>query len=176
MSTQELMIKKWFWPWQDEVEEKWLEEMALQGWHLKKADYFGKYAFEKGESQAVCYRLDYVTISKKEELESYYQLFKDSGWEHVGILGGWQYFRTVRKDGMEQEIFTDQSSKIQKYQRLILTYVIFIPVYVMFLTVYNLPNHWIMIFFRIFMATVLVFFSTMILLISRRINELKKKI
>ncbi|NTU75727.1 MAG: DUF2812 domain-containing protein [Anaerolineaceae bacterium] len=128
MQTQTLRKTRWFWPWQDEQEETWLREMANQGFHLAKADYFGQYTFQPGEPADVVYRLDFQYGSNKDH-DAYLQLFADAGWEHVGVLGGWQYFRKLVKPGEESEIFTDTKSKIEKYGRLTAILVIFSPIY-----------------------------------------------
>jgi Protein of unknown function (DUF2812). len=60
---------------------------------------------------------DYKDTTKKDDA-SYKQIFTDAGWEHCGAMVGWQYFRKESEDGSIPEIFTDNASKIKKYQRL----------------------------------------------------------
>jgi len=121
---------KWFWAWQDEKEEVWLSNMAREGWHLKELGLPGNYTFESGEPREDHYRMDF-TVDRK-NYQNYLQLFKDAGWEHLGELGGWQYFRT-RTDGKDiPEIYTDKDSKVQKYQRLFTYLTIFFPVLFIF--------------------------------------------
>lgn len=108
---------KWFWHWEDDKEEAWLTQLAKRGLHLKSLALFGKYTFAEGAPRDVVYRLDFVTSNKKDE--AYFQLFRDAGWEHVGEMMGWQYWRKEVKPGETPEIFTDAESKIQKYQRLL---------------------------------------------------------
>lgn len=117
---------KWFWAWNDEKEEAWLREMAQQGWHLTKAGAFGVYTFEKGAPKDVVYRLDFK-LADVDKVE-YLQLFADVGWEHVGEMNGWQYFRIEVAEGETLEIYTDDASKIKKYQRLLLFLTIFLPI------------------------------------------------
>jgi len=120
-------VFRWFWAWNDEQEEAWLTEMARQGWHLREPGTFGFYIFERGVERNVVYRLDFKTADQ--DKEEYLQLFADAGWEHVGEMGGWQYFRTEAPEGEAPEIYTDKSSKIHKYQRLFLFLVIFLPIF-----------------------------------------------
>ncbi len=82
---------KWFWAWQDDKEEFWLRTMSLKGWHLVAVKPFGSYNFKAGEKTDYTYCLDYQ-INKKDR-ENYLQLLQDAGWEHVGEMSGWQYFR-----------------------------------------------------------------------------------
>lgn len=125
--TEALIRKvKLFWAWQDEKEEQWLGELSRQGLHLRQAGLFGRYLFSQGEPREYAYRLDFVTSANKNP--DYYQLFQDAGWTHVGEMSGWQYWRKEILDGKEPEIYTDNVSKIHKYQRLIAVLVIFSPI------------------------------------------------
>jgi hypothetical protein len=172
---------KWFWAWQDDKEEEWLGEMSRQGLHLQHPGAFGQYSFKQGEPREFAYRLDFVANAKKNP--DYYQLFRDAGWEHVGELGGWQYWRKEVVDGKVPEIFTDNASKIQKYQRLIGFMVIFIPIYVFFLVSHNnrismqgsgLFGILYEILFFVFFVIMMIFVFAM-LKIMQRISALKRK-
>jgi len=172
---------KWFWAWQDDKEEEWLGKMSRQGLHLQHPGVFGQYTFEQGAPNEFAYRLDFVTISKKNA--DYYQLFQDAGWEHVGEVGGWQYWRKEVVDGKVPEIFTDNASKIQKYQRLIGFMVIFFPIYVVLLTNYNnrvsmqssgfISTLYEITFFLFFVIVMVLVFA--MLKIMQRISTLKRK-
>jgi len=119
---------KWFWAWQDEKEEAWLHEMAQQGLHLRSVTGPGYYEFEMGEPRNEYYRMDYILDRK--DYQNYLQLFKDAGWEHLGEMGGWQYFRTKAEGTAIPEIYTDKDSKAQKYQRLVTILVVFLPIFI----------------------------------------------
>ena len=127
---------KWFWAWQDHKEEAWLEQMSKQGWHLSTVGFPSIYEFSQGEPRPYVYRLDFVTSHKMEHQE-YLQLFEDSGWEHIGVMGGWQYFRKDPQPGDVSEIFTDNASKIQKYQRLVGFLVILFASLIPFFVIWN---------------------------------------
>jgi hypothetical protein len=107
----------WFWAWDDEKEEAWLRQMALDGWHLQRMGFPSFYTFEQGGPRDVAYRLDFFTGGK--DKANYLQLFSDAGWEHVGEYGSWQYFRKEATGGEAPEIFTDNESKVKKYQRVL---------------------------------------------------------
>lgn len=119
MDTDIVHIRRWFWAWQDEAEERWLEDMARKGLYFENVTKFGLYTFKKGQPGDFVYRLDYQGKEKK-DLGDYLQLFHDAGWEYVGDINGWQYFRKPRVTGGTNEIFTDNRSKIEKYQRYML--------------------------------------------------------
>jgi hypothetical protein len=77
------------------------------------------------------YRLDF--IKSKIDRNDYYQLFDDAGWEHMGEMMSWQYFRKEAKPAEDPEIYTDPESKIQKYYRLFGVMLIFLPIWVILL-------------------------------------------
>ena len=120
---------RWFWVWQDEIEEAWLGEMSREkGWHLACVEWPGFYTFAVGEPRDYVYRLDYRTTPKREK-PAYLQLFVDAGWAHVGELNNWQHFRKEARAGETPEIFTDRQSKIEKYRRLLAIFVVFVAIY-----------------------------------------------
>jgi len=127
---------RWFWPWQDEQEEAWLRSMSQKGWHLLSVGLAGIYRFRAGEPYDYVYRLDYQIHKKKDE-QDYLQLFSDAGWEHLGYMSAWHYFRKESREGEASEIFTDVESKVAKYKR-VLTYLTFFTV--IFIAVLN--NVW----------------------------------
>lgn len=117
-NTTTIKRTRWFWPWQDEKEEGWLEEMSQTGWHLKSVQLPCVYTFAKGEPCRNAYRLDYM-LMKKDQLDEYLQIFQDAGWEYVGEMSNWRYWRKRVANGEIPEIFTDNESKIKKYQRML---------------------------------------------------------
>jgi hypothetical protein len=163
---------KWFWAWQDEQEEKWLRDMSLQGYHLKKAGFFGSYEFEMGEPVDYIYRLDFNASTSK-NLETYLQLFNDAGWDYLGNLGGWQYFRIKAFGEERQEIFNDNESKIQKYYRLVAGLTIFFPVYLIDMIILSKYDSVFMDIVLIIFTFVIILFSIAIFFLIRRIGQLK---
>ena len=116
MEEQTLRKTRWFWPWQDQEQERWLREMSLAGWHLVSLG-FATYTFTRGEPLDYVYRLDCRAESKRAQ-EEYLQFFRDAGWEYLGKQGSWHCFRQLRGAGDLPEIYTDAESKLQKYRRL----------------------------------------------------------
>lgn len=171
---EELKQFRWFWAWADEKEEAYLREMALGGWHFQSVTFPGYYTFTKGEARNDFYRLD--TLPNYKDKENYLQLFEDAGWSHVGEYGNWQYFRKTAVEGEILEIFTDNESKQKKYGRILLYLIIFMPIYTTLLTRVNEASST---FYKIITVVMFLFFLlytyAMIMLI-RRISQLKKKI
>ena len=167
---------KWFWAWQDEKEEAWLAERAKEGYHLESISLPGQYTFRQGEPGNYIYRLDFQPLRAKDR-DSYFQLFADAGWEHIGDMSGWVYFRHKVNGGEPPEIYSDLESKIGKYRRLISYLIIFLPI--MIILIPRVSDTEILGPFRFILALLSAFFmllySLAMIQIFRRINQLKGK-
>lgn len=174
MQTNRVTKFKCFWAWQDEKEEAWLSQMAANGFHLEKPVFPCVYQFIVGKPAELVYRLDYPVLKNKDR-QSYLQLFDDAGWEHVGDMTGWVYFRKAIEQDERTEIYSDVSSKIQKYQRLVTYLAIFLPIF-MLLTP-DLENGYFGVFGPVILCLYLGLFllwAFTIIKLWRRIVELKK--
>ena len=110
-----MIIHKIFWAWDDDKEEAWLRQMAQSGWHLAQVKLF-TYIFVTGAARDSVYRLDFMPDAGKKD--EYFQLFQDSGWEHVDKFTGWEYWRKDAHAGEDPQIFTDPGSRSRKYRLL----------------------------------------------------------
>ena len=185
MDASTIKRTRWFWPWQDEKEEAWLEEMSQTGWHLKSVQLPCIYTFNKGNPIHKIYRLDYMPLNKAKNQE-YLQIFQDAGWEYIGEMSNWRYWSKLVANGDNPEIFTDNESKIRKYQRL-LTYMGFFLFILIFLGLNMLINSpgidpgyrvWINAIYligRILYAVIIPIYIVVVVKLLRRINQLKKK-
>jgi len=167
---------KWFWAWQDEKEEAWLSEMAKQGLHLESLPFPGIYEFRKGDPGDYIYRLDFQSLQGKDR-ESYLQLFDDAGWEHIGDMGGWVYFRHLVNGSEIPDIYSDLESKIGKYQRILVALAIFLPIMI-FLThdsegVTRFGSWFIIV--ELLQAILYLLWAFAMVRLFLRINTLKKK-
>ena len=166
---------KWFWAWQDEAEEAWLGEMSKKGYHLVSAGVPGIYEFDTGEPKDYVYRLDFQTFHKKDR-EEYLQLFRDAGWQHLGQMGSWQYFRKETKQGEAEEIYTDKESKTDKYKRILFIlgffYVITFAVF-MGRVIGDNPYPWFS-GIKVFIGLVLAIMTYAIIKLLLRIRKLQK--
>jgi hypothetical protein len=97
-------------------EEKWLEEQHRNGWRLTKTD-GTKFQFESCDTEEWVYQLDFKGKGAAEE--EYIQMFKDCGWEYVLQYDKWCYFRRKKQDGADLSIFSDRSSKIDMYTKIL---------------------------------------------------------
>ncbi|MEK4059949.1 MULTISPECIES: DUF2812 domain-containing protein [unclassified Paenibacillus] len=113
-------MKKWMFFTNFEKEEKWLNEMAKQGYQIiKKSFYSNMYEFKTIEPENSIIKIDYRKFNKIEEYKNYLTLFEDSGWEHLAGTkkSGYQYFKKVDISGSD-DIFSDVASKAGRYKRL----------------------------------------------------------
>ncbi len=102
-----------------EKEEQFLNDMAKKGYRLERYNSFGVYTFRQAKPQALNYRIDYRTFSRKAQFEEYLTLFQDAGWEHVcGTRhSGSQYFLPNPDKAQTDDIFSDRESKSERYKR-----------------------------------------------------------
>ncbi|MDP2843729.1 MAG: DUF2812 domain-containing protein [Anaerolineaceae bacterium] len=124
-------IYKAIFAWEDEKEEKWLEQMAADGWKLiSVAPYV--YKFQRSEPERIIFRLDYKNTLDK-DYQEYLSLFEDAGWELFTTFANWQYFKIKPENNEVPEIYNSGKAKAQKYRRLLLGIVVFMPIYVILL-------------------------------------------
>jgi hypothetical protein len=108
---------RWFWDDADHTIERWLGQMARQGWHLQRVSWMRTvFVFERGQPADVAYRIDFRLTRADPH---YLQLFQDAGWERVDEALGWQFWRAPADRVRVAEIFTDVESMARKYKRLI---------------------------------------------------------
>ena len=104
-------ITKWFWVWQYEDEEKWLNEMAAGGWVLESVG-FCRYTFVRCEPGAYTVRTEMRPYD-----EQYVRFMEETGAEYVGRMMMWIYFRKKTEDGVF-DLYSDIDSKISHLDRI----------------------------------------------------------
>jgi hypothetical protein len=186
MNTATIKKTRWFWPWQDEKEETWLEAMSQEGWHLVSVKLPCVYTYTRGEPRHFTYRLDYMPVDKTKEQE-YGQIFQDAGWEYIGEMSNWRYWRKPVVEGETDEIFTDRESKLKKYRRM-LGYMAFFLFFLTFIGINMFTRRpwaetghisWIGAIYLvgvIIYAVIIPVYMVVVVQLLRRINQLKMKI
>jgi hypothetical protein len=162
-----------FWAWEDEREEGWLREMSRKGFHLKAVGMPGSYTFTPGTPGDTVYRLDY--FKNRKDRAGYLQFFQDAGWIHIGEMSGWQYFRKEATDGEAPEIYSDNGSKANKYQRILLSLIIFLPLYSYFFLVLNRGERSLAPAITLFMFLLMLVYVYAMVRLLLRITRLKKR-
>ncbi|MEK4170224.1 DUF2812 domain-containing protein [Lysinibacillus sp. FSL L8-0312] len=90
--------------------EKWVNDMACQGWHLKKFTWI-RFTFERGEPGRYIYRHDELERFGSHYEEDYLEFLQSSGIEQVDRSGNFVFFRKVAQEG-PFELYTDKKTKI----------------------------------------------------------------
>lgn len=110
--TAQKIIRKWFWVWEFEKEEQWLNQMAQIGWVLEKTS-FATYCFRRCEPDTYTIRLEFHPYD-----ESYIQFMTETNAEYIGRMGcQWLYFRKKSEYG-EFDIFSDLDSRIKHLNKI----------------------------------------------------------
>lgn len=109
--TQRKTIRKWFWVWDFEKEERWLNVMAQTGWLLDSVG-FATYRFVPCTPGEYAVRLEMHPRDK-----SYIQFMQDTGAEYIGRMCQWVYFRKKTQDGTF-DLFSDLDSRIAHLDRI----------------------------------------------------------
>ena len=111
------VIRKLFWAWDFDKEEKWLNEMAAKGLCLISTG-FCRYEFEDcapGEYRICMQLLD--KMPHHPESRKYIAFLEETGAEHVGSYLTWVYFRKKKEDG-PFELLSDYASRIKHLSRI----------------------------------------------------------
>ena len=112
------VIRKWFWAWEFDKEEQWLNDMAAKGKALVSARY-ATYEFEDSTPGEYAVRLEMLENAPTHpESEKYIHFFEETGAEHVGSVMRWAYFRKKTSDGAF-DLFSDIPSRIKHLNRIL---------------------------------------------------------
>jgi len=99
-------------------EQEYLSKRHKEGWKFTAVTGIGQYHFEQCEPEDVVYQLDYNQEGNINQ-EEYTRMFEDCGWEYITTYVGYAYFRKPVSDmEEEEEIFFDDSSKLEMMQRI----------------------------------------------------------
>jgi hypothetical protein len=109
---------RWFWTWNDDAEAAWLGKMSAKGLHLASPGFMGFYKFLGGEPRDYIYHLDNLTFNNSDRNVSV-KFFRGLGWEYLGQMGAWQYYRKDAKKNAK-DIFADRASRVMMYRRMML--------------------------------------------------------
>jgi hypothetical protein len=129
-------IRQFFFVWDFDKEEKWLNEMAAKGLALVSVG-FCKYEFEDcvpGEYRICLQLLD--KLPNHPESQKYIEFLEETGAEHVGSFTRWVFFRKKASEG-DFNLFSDMDSKV-KYMTSMLSFVALIVGLNLYIGLYNL--------------------------------------
>lgn len=103
-------IRKWFWVWEFEEEEQWLNQMAESGWVLEKVG-FAVFYFRPCEPGEYTVRTE-----MRGHDEAYLGFMAEIGAEYVGRMAKWIYFRRKTELG-DFQIFSDLESRMEHLEK-----------------------------------------------------------
>ncbi len=109
--TEQKTIHRWVWIWDFEKEERWLNEMAMEGWVLERVD-FCTYHFTRCEPGEYIVRMEMAPDNK-----DYQSFLEDIGAEYIGRMVKWIYFRR-KTDLGPFELLVGIDAKIQHLDRI----------------------------------------------------------
>lgn len=121
-----------------EKEEKWLNEMAAQGWLLERFK-VGRYVFCEGEPDAYMYRIELLEeLPSHPKSKAYFDFLEEMEIEVVETSFRWIFLRKRTEDG-PFHLYSDFDSMIRHERSILKLYslVLFINLAVVFI---NLPN------------------------------------
>lgn len=106
------VIRKWFWAWEFDKEEQWLDDMAAKGKALISARY-ATYEFEDSAPCEYAVRLEMLEQAPDSpEGRQYIEFVESTGAEYVGKVMKWVYFRKKTADG-PFELHGDNATRIK---------------------------------------------------------------
>ena len=108
---EETVVRRWFWVWNFEKEERWLNTMAQSGWVLTKVG-FCTYHFAPCQPGEYTIRLEMHAPDR-----DYLQFMEGIGAEYVGRMVQWVYFRRKAELG-QFDLFSDIDSKIGHLKKI----------------------------------------------------------
>ncbi|MCM1256777.1 MAG: DUF2812 domain-containing protein [Roseburia sp.] len=110
--TERKTIHRWWWAWNFDREEQWLNEMAMDGWALYDVG-FCVYRFEKSKPSEYTIRLEMHRHDS-----AYLEFMEETGAEYIGRCAQWMFFR--KKSSLGQfDIFSDIDSRIRHLNNII---------------------------------------------------------
>ena len=104
-------VWKWYFVWDFEKEEEWLNEMAEQGWILSSVGWC-RYTFTKGEPGEYTIRLEMRGYDQE-----YISFMEETGAEYIGRVLQWLYFRKPASEG-SFDLYSDIDSRIAHLKRI----------------------------------------------------------
>lgn len=112
-------LHKWFWVWEFDKEEAWLDDMAAHGLALTGVG-FCTYTFEDAAPGEYAIRMELLDHGPAHsESRQYIRFLEETGAEYLGNMVRWAYFRKRAESG-SFDLFSDNASRIRHLNRILL--------------------------------------------------------
>lgn len=100
-----------------ENEERWLNEMAANGWEMTGYSWC-RYTFSEGLPGRYTYRIQLLEdAAASPKSREYLDFLADAGMEVVATYNRWIYIRKIA-DGQPFDLFSDRDSRIAHHKRV----------------------------------------------------------
>jgi hypothetical protein len=169
-------IFKWWWAWNCEEIENWLENMENSGLRLVKTKFKGLFFyFENCTPTKTRYCIDYQSKLTPE----YITIINDAGWKIDQIGMGWYILRKQYEDE-RPELYTDFDALIARNKKLLSIMIVgllieFICIGRLIFSAIEFPSNDIIAQIGILAAFVLAFFTFSITSLALQIHKFKNK-
>ena len=117
---------KFFFIWQDDKEEAWLNDLSTKGQRLDSVSFPFTYHFSSDASKKYTHHLN-APKGPETSLEAFKETFQKSGWKHIGRMNGWHYFQKEASSGDEPVLDWGNKTKADKYQGYMMALVGLLP-------------------------------------------------
>lgn len=162
---------KLYFAWQHKEEEAWLDQMAKDGYVLRKVTY-PVYHFEYIEDNDYICRLE--CFDPKEDRMEKIEFYEECGYNYIGRCLMWHYFQGERSTLKTDQIFTELTSEIAmlKRNRTIMLAALLMNVVNIFNILFNPMMGPV---FKSIIGLVIIVLCIGVYKFSSRINELKQQ-
>jgi len=108
---------KWFWGWDFDKEEQWLNQMSAKGLQLTGVGP-ATYIFDEATPGEYLYRIELLeNVPSDPESFAYIRFLESTGVEYVGSFLRWVYFRKKAAEG-SFDLYSDLDSRINLLRRI----------------------------------------------------------
>ena len=104
-------VVRWWWAWDFEKEERWLNNMATDGWVLDGVGY-ATYYFVRSEPGEY-----FIRLEMRDSSDEYMRFMEEMGAEPAGQYFKWHYFRRKSELGTF-DLYSDIDSRLEHLKRI----------------------------------------------------------
>ena len=112
-------IHRWFWIWDYDIEEAWLNEMAASGLELTAVGWC-TYHFDEGLPGEYIYRIELLPrLPIHPQSQQYISFIEDTGAECIATFMRWAFFRRRSELG-GFDLFSDTDSRLKQLLQILM--------------------------------------------------------
>ncbi len=171
-----ISVFKWWWAWDYEIIEDWLESMEAGGLRLIETRLDGTmFCFEKCDPAKARYCIDYQSKLTPE----YLAIISDDGWKLHQIGLGW-YILRKEYETERPELYTDFEGLLTRNRTLLTVMIIISAIELLCIgnlvwNAYKFPDSGNLAFVSIFIAATMAFFAFIITNLAIQNKKFRKR-